>query len=239
MNDLVFEFCRFIKALKPRAIMVENVPGLATDPRLLRFTRSLAAFGYKYRFGVFDAADYGVPQRRRRMILVAAQTMRPEFGTPLKRRKTVRSALAKIVSPASTNDPLHNHPVSRAPHVMDLIRKIPRDGGSRAQLGKDAQLPCHRKCDGFKDIYGRMHWDQPSPTITGGCINPSKGRFLHPEEDRAITLREAALLQGFPAGYKFDMSKGKYPTAQLIGNAFPPAFAARHARALRDLLEID
>jgi DNA (cytosine-5)-methyltransferase 1 len=77
-----------------------------------------------------------------------------------------------------------------------------------------------------------MAWSEPSPTITGGCINPSKGRFLHPEQDRAITLREAALLQGFPKDYRLDLSRGRYPTAQMIGNAFPPAFAARHAKSL-------
>jgi DNA (cytosine-5)-methyltransferase 1 len=81
-----------------------------------------------------------------------------------------------------------------------------------------------------------MAWSEPSPTITGGCINPSKGRFLHPEQDRAITLREAALLQGFPPGYKLDMSRGRYPTAQMIGNAFPPEFAARHAAMLRSII---
>ena len=75
-----------------------------------------------------------------------------------------------------------------------------------------------------------MRWSEPSPTITGGCVNPSKGRFLHPEENRAITLREAAMLQGFPKDYYFDMSRGLYPTAQLIGNAFPPNFAARMRR---------
>lgn len=122
---------------------------------------------------------------------------------------------------------------------MAIIRKIPKDGGSRGQLGREAQLACHRKCDGFNDIYGRMSWEKPAPTITGGCINPSKGRFLHPEQDRAITLREAALLQGFPRTYKFDMSKGRYPAAQMIGNAFPPAFAARHAKVLHGIVSKD
>jgi DNA (cytosine-5)-methyltransferase 1 len=81
-----------------------------------------------------------------------------------------------------------------------------------------------------------MAWSGPSPTITGGCINPSKGRFLHPTQNRAITLREAALLQGFPRRYKFDTSNGRYPAAQMIGNAFPPAFAQRHATALLEMV---
>ena len=78
-----------------------------------------------------------------------------------------------------------------------------------------------------------MAWSEAAPTITGGCINPSKGRFLHPDQDRAITLREAALLQGFPQTYDFDLSKGRYRAAQMIGNAFPPKFAELHAKALR------
>jgi DNA (cytosine-5)-methyltransferase 1 len=77
-----------------------------------------------------------------------------------------------------------------------------------------------------------MSWSEPAPTITGGCINPSKGRFLHPSQHRAITLREAALLQGFPKSYQFDMSRGRYHVAQMIGNAFPPTFAERHARVI-------
>lgn len=78
---------------------------------------------------------------------------------------------------------------------------IPKDGGSRLDLPEHLQLPCHRRCDGFKDIYGRMTWDAVAPTLTTGCFNPSRGRFLHPEEDRAITMREAAILQTFPRRY--------------------------------------
>jgi DNA (cytosine-5)-methyltransferase 1 len=236
MNDLVFEFLRFIKAMRPQAIMLENVPGLARDQRLVRFRRAISAMGYKSCFDVFDAADFEVPQRRRRMILLAARRAKPVFAEPIEERRTVGSVLSDLPRPMASRDPVHNYPAERAPHVMAIIRRIPKDGGSRGELGLDAQLPCHRKCDGFSDIYGRMSWGKPSPTITGGCINPSKGRFLHPEQDRAITLREAALLQGFPGNYKFDMSKGRYPAAQMIGNAFPPAFAAHHARSLHDIV---
>ena len=99
------------------------------------------------------------------------------------------------------------------------------------------QLDCHRRCDGFKDIYGRMAWDDVAPTITGGCFNPSRGRFLHPQQNRAITLREAAVLQTFPRRYRFILSHGKQSIALMIGNAFPPEATRRHAvevaRALR------
>lgn len=236
MNDLIFQFTRFLKVFKPKTVMIENVPGLVDDDRLTRFRGSLSRAGYKSRVGVFDAADFGVPQRRRRMILMAALSERPEFAPPEFERATVRSAIAALPPPGDADDPAHDYPVARAPHVQELISRVPKDGGSRSSLGKDAQLPCHRKCDGFNDVYGRMSWSEPSPTITGGCINPSKGRFLHPEQDRAITIREAALLQGFPRDYKLDMSRGRYPTAQMIGNAFPPKFAARHAAMLRSII---
>lgn len=119
---------------------------------------------------------------------------------------------------------------------MTLIRRIPKDGGSRTDLPHGDQLACHQKFDGFKDVYGRMAWQKPAPTITSGCINPSKGRFIHPDANRAITLREAAILQGFPASYRFDMTQGRYRVARMIGNAFPPEFAEHHARALYEHL---
>ena len=132
-------------------------------------------------------------------------------------------------------------PLACIPDVI-LQRKRCRTPGnssvdSRTDLPEDEQLRCHRGFDGFKDIYGRMAWGKPAPTITGGCINPSKGRFLHPDEDRAVTLREATCLQGFPVSYKFDLTRGRYPAAQLIGNAFPPKFAEHHARSLYRHLE--
>src|SRR5258708_5136039 len=102
-----------------------------------------------------------------------------------------------LPAPGSVDDPLHVRGSQRAAKVEPLIRKIPRSGGSRTSRGARHQLPCHKKTNGFRDIYGRMAWERPSPTITGGCINPSKGRFLHPVAHRAITLREAALLQNF------------------------------------------
>ena len=232
MNDLIFEFSRFIGVFQPKTIMIENVPGLADDRRLARFTRCLAGYGYAYRFDVFDAADFGVPQRRRRMILIAAKGKRPEFAKPVKARSSVEAAIKHLPRPSQSKDPAHNYPVDRAPHVAALIRKIPTNGGSRSALGRKQQLACHRRSTGFKDVYGRMAWGDPSPTITGGCINPSKGRFLHPRQHRAITLREAALLQGFPEDYELDLSRGRYPAAQMIGNAFPPKFAKHHAKVL-------
>lgn len=231
-NDLVLEFGRFVEALLPKAIMMENVPGLLTDYRLTHLQERLDGLGYAHAVRIRDAAQFGVPQRRRRLILLAGRGATPRFAPRRSRRRTVGGAIRRLASPARSKDPAHNYKVHRAKRVMSLIRRIPKDGGSRTSLGNDAQLECHKAFDGFKDVYGRMSWAGPAPTITGGCINPSKGRFLHPEADRAITLREAAMLQGFPSTYKFDLSRGRYTVAQLIGNAFPPRFAEQHARTL-------
>jgi DNA (cytosine-5)-methyltransferase 1 len=127
-------------------------------------------------------------------------------------------------------------PENRTPKVLNVIRLIPKDGGSRRDLPEEFQLECHKRCNGFKDVYGRMAWKKPAPTITGGCFNPSKGRFLHPEEDRAITMREAALLQGFPRRYKFPTTENKSAVALMIGNALPPPFIAAHGRSIKRVL---
>jgi DNA (cytosine-5)-methyltransferase 1 len=120
--------------------------------------------------------------------------------------------------------------------MKKLMNMIPRNGGSRADLPDHYRLACHRKCDGFKDVYGRMSWDCVAPTITTGCFNPSKGRFLHPRLNRAITMREAALLQGFPKRYRFPKPESKIAVAAMIGNALPPPFIAAHARKIRAAL---
>lgn len=230
MNDLVFQFLRFVRVLRPKMIMMENVPGLARNKRLAKFCAVLSSLGYHWTYDVLDAADFGVPQRRRRMILLASLEGPIPFAPKSRILRTVRKAIARIGKPGQSGDPLHDHPAQRSPDVQALIRRIPKNGGGRTALPKRDQLPCHQRIEGFNDIYGRMAWDRPAPTITGGCINPSKGRFLHPSQNRAITLREAALLQGFPRRYFFSLSNGTYPAAQMIGNAFPPAFATKHAR---------
>ena len=232
MNDLVYEFVRFVRTFLPKAVMMENVPGLLTDDRLEQIKRELDDLKYSCDAKVLNAENFGVPQRRKRMILIGLRQGCPAFASPVRRRRTVADAIRQLPTPSVSEDPIHNYSVRRADHVMALIRRIPADGGSRTDLPEEDQLKCHQEFDGFKDIYGRMAWRQPAPTITGGCINPSKGRYLHPSEDRAITLREAAMLQGFPKSYKFDLSQGRYPAAQLIGNAFPPTFAEHHARSI-------
>lgn len=229
-NDLVREYGRLVAQLRPRAVLMENVPGLARDERMTELVDLLEDLGYPARDGhaVLNAADYGVPQNRRRLVLAAVRWQPPTAAAgPRQERRTVRDAIGELPAAGSSGDALHDLPEKRTAQVATLIRQVPADGGSRSSLA--TQLACHDGFDGFKDVYGRMAWDRPAPTITGGCHNPSKGRFLHPEQHRAVTLREAALLQGFPPSYRFRLDRGKLAAALMIGNAVPPAFVEAHA----------
>lgn len=236
-NDLVADFLRFVLRMLPKTVMLENVPALAGDERFQDFRRELEKNGYKTVVDVLNAADYSVPQRRRRLIMLASRLHEPIIAPKSDSRVTVRHAIGDLENPDHSSDQLHAFPENRSRQVKEIIARIPKDGGSRADLGEEFQLDCHKRSDGFRDVYGRMAWDEVAPTITGGCHAPSKGRFLHPFYDRTITLREAALLQGFPQNYEFDVSHGKEAIALMIGNALPPPFIAAQARVLRSALD--
>ncbi len=234
-NDLVFEFMRFVEAFRPKAIMMENVPNLASDNRMLEMLRSLKEWGYYGELDavrVLNAADYGVPQRRRRMILLSGRFGTIPFARPETVQPTVGSAIGELHVPGTGTDPLHDYSMRHSDHVMALIRNVPKDGGSRTDLPEEFRLDCHRRSDGYKDVYGRMAWKSVAPTITSGCFNPSKGRFLHPDQDRAITLREASLLQTFPNQYHISLRRGRSAAAAQIGNALPPLFIKIHAEGI-------
>jgi DNA (cytosine-5)-methyltransferase 1 len=155
------------------------------------------------------------------------------FAPKLKKKVFVKDVLSKIEPPGKSNDPAHNHGEMRSKKVKEIISLIPKNGGSRASLPKRLWLDCHKGGSGFLDVYGRLKWDGFSSTITGGCVNPSKGRFLHPIEDRTITIREAALLQSFPKNYYISMEHGKHHAALMVGNALPPEFIRRQAVHIR------
>ena len=239
-NDLLLEFLRLAEETLPRFVLLENVPGLARDDLFRQFTDGLHALGYGVTNDVLDSADFGTPQRRRRLVLVAGLESQPRLTQGEAQRRTVRDAIGGFASTAGrSGDPLHDHGEQRAKHVRSVIESIPKDGGSRADLGPDEQLECHRQAEAGgagwgREPYGRMAWDGIASTITGGCVNPSKGRFLHPDEDRAITLREALLLQGFPPNHRLSLKRGKYAAAELVGNAIPPPFVRAQASPLRE-----
>lgn len=236
-NDLLLEVLRFVDALRPKAVMIENVPGLADAESFRVFCGRMKDAGYCGDQDVLNAAEYGVPQRRKRLIYVAGLRTEIPFAEPVEGKLTVKDAIGDLPKSGESGDPIHDLRERRTPRIMQLIQRIPQDGGSRKDLPVEDQLDCHKRCDGFKDVYGRMAWNEVSPTITSGCFNPSKGRFLHPEEHRAITMREAALLQGFPGGYKFPKTTSKSSLAMMIGNALPPPFIAAHAKVIRDTLQ--
>ena len=238
-NDLLLDFLRLVYEIQPRFVLLENVPGLARYNLFRQFVHGLNALGFEVADSVLDSADFGTPQRRRRLVVTAGLGREPRLVHGNAKRRTVRDVIGGLASTAGhSGDPLHDHGEQRAALIRSVIESIPKDGGSRADLGPDLQLKCHREAaahgDGWgREPYGRMAWDSLAPTITGGCINPSKGRFLHPDQNRAITLREALLLQGFPPDYRLSLARGKYAAAELVGNAIPPPFVKAQALAFQ------
>ena len=228
---LVLEAVKFARYFKPKVIFFENVPGLERNAVFEELKSSLLRLRYHVSDArILDAADLGVPQRRPRMFLVAARSKRllPKlcsFG--VSPRRTVLQAIGDLASPevgyrSNLLDSLH---FSRRHQQITLerLKHIPKDGGSRASLPDHLVLECHRKLENanhYPDSYGRMAWNEVAPTLTTGCTDLTKGRYAHPEEDRAITLREAARLQTFPDDYIF--AGNAADIASQIGNAVPP-----------------
>jgi DNA (cytosine-5)-methyltransferase 1 len=239
-NDLINEYVRFVEFFKPYTIMLENVPWLVQDILFEEAKNKLQALGYNIDVSIVDVKDYGVPQRRKRLVMVGSRLGPISIAKPNQNIKkvTVRDRIGKLPTPEETKDKLHKIFPNHTPEIQRLIKDVPHDGGSRKDLGKERQLNCHTKENiGFHDVYGRLRWDDYSSTITGGCLNPSKGRFLHPDQDRCISAREAALLQSFPRTYKFQMDVPRASIALMIGNALPPRFSYYQARNIREHLK--
>jgi DNA (cytosine-5)-methyltransferase 1 len=237
-NDLVDEYRRIVEELAPAAVFMENVPGIEHDQRFHRFLARLEELDYSVAWDTLELSEYGVPQRRQRVVVLAGKGFRIPFPRRARRPRTVREAIGDLPSPPDSPNPLHNRITQHDEQALARIRAVPKDGGSRRSWPKEMRLRCHGTFDGFQDVYGRMAWDEPAPTITGGCINASKGRFIHPEQDRAITLFEAALLQSFRRRYHFSLERGRHPAAELIGNALPPVFAEKIGRCIAGALEV-
>jgi DNA (cytosine-5)-methyltransferase 1 len=243
---LVLESLRFIEALRPTMVFFENVPGLGNKPVFQELTTGLSKMGYyandPHRI---DAVDLGVPQHRQRMILIGAKSEQL-LGDVVKIetlvRKTVSDAIGTLPvppvgKPEDDGDSLH-YARRHSPLNIERMRHIPKDGGSRDALPKRLQLKCHKKLkkkkSSYPDSYGRLKWDMVAPTLTTGCTDITRGRYAHPEQDRAITLREAARLQTFSDDYVFTGNAGQIATQ--IGNAVPPEMMAGIARVLYSAL---
>ena len=238
-NSLILEYLRLVKALKPYTIMLENVPALIKYNLFSKMVKELKDAGYKWiDYKIVNVKDYGVPQNRRRLVLVGSRIGEINIAEAIELRKTVREAIGHLPKPEDSNDVLHQVLPTHTPKIQKRIELTPKDGGSRADLPDEYLLDCHDDENvGFNDVYGRLRWDGFSSTITGGCLNPSKGRFLHPEQNRCISAREAALLQSFPPDYKFPEGISKTALALLIGNALPPQFSYIQALNIKKHLE--
>lgn len=226
-NALIKEYVRFVLELKPYTFMMENVPGLVKYDLFKWALKEFENAGYfPPDWKVVNVKDYGIPQSRKRLVLVGSRLAPIKIAEASNVKKTVRQTIGGLPLPDHSDDPLHKIFPTHTPEIYSLIRDIPHNGGSRKDLGPTRQLKCHQKKNiGFNDVYGRLRWDDYSTTITGGCLNPSKGRFLHPDQDRCISAREASMLQSFPENYKFPVDVPRGSLALMIGNALPPAFS--------------
>lgn len=233
-NTLINEYVRFVVDLKPYTFMMENVPGLALDKSFEVALQTFESIGYFTDWKIVNVKEYGVPQSRKRLVLVGSRLAPIQIAHPTNKKKTVRQTIGKLPLPEKSDDPLHKIFPTHTSQIKYFISQIPHNGGSRKDLGESQQLKCHQKENiGFNDVYGRLRWDDCSTTITGGCLNPSKGRFLHPEQNRCISAREASLLQTFPPNYIFPANIPRTKLALMIGNALPPDFSKIQALNLK------
>lgn len=238
-NSLVLRYLAFIEAIRPRFFLMENVRGLTSRRGahyFERFSERAREVGYVVKVAKLNAADFGVPQQRIRVFMVGERTSEDsagfEFPAPRvdpTQYATVRSAIADLPSPPLDGSPHPDYPLhfreARLSRTnLERFRHIP-EGGGRDDLPAHLQLPCHlnNPSHRHKDVYGRMAWERPSPTLTARFDSFSRGRFGHPIEHRTITLREGARLQTFPDF--FDFFGNREQVARQIGNAVPPLLA--------------
>lgn len=240
-NELVYHTIRFVRAFRPKSVIIENVPGLGRNRRCKEVLSALEKLGYNARQYVVNALYYGVPQNRKRLIIVALRGKRstlPESLLPRhSRQRTVREAFEALEREVDPDDPL-NIPRRLSDRILERVRAIPSEGDRRS-LPDRLQLECHKKLavagkGGASGSYARLKWDRPAPTMTTRCTTPACGPFLHPELNRPITLREAAAIQTFPSDYKFVGTRSEIE--RQIGNAVPVKMAASIARTILELI---
>ena len=229
--NLLDDFGRIVREVQPDLVTMENVPRLIEQDIFEGFVAALDSEGYHVDFSVVNCADYGVPQQRNRLVLLASKLGPIKLKgptTPGKEQVTVRKAIASLpplsAGGACSKDPLHRS-CDLSPLNLQRIRAS-RPGGTWRDWDEDLIAACHRKSTGktYPSVYGRMCWDGPAPTMTTQYYGFGNGRFGHPEQDRAISLREGAILQSFARKYKFVPTNALISTksiGRLIGNAVP------------------
>jgi DNA (cytosine-5)-methyltransferase 1 len=233
-RNLFVDFCRVAAAVRPDAILLENVPDIFSADHWRHFLagrRHLVQAGYTVRGGIYNLAGFGLPQERFRAVIMAFRSPFDLPSAPLRPHayRTVRDAIGHLKPLGSgevdPKDPMHAASKHRA-GTLAILRRVPKDGGNRPIGVGPACLDKTRLVHGgYTDVYGRLAWDRPSVTITARCRTPSCGRFAHPEQDRGLTIREAALLQGFSPNYIF---AGPFDDGfKQVGNAVSPLVAKK------------
>jgi DNA (cytosine-5)-methyltransferase 1 len=226
---LLYHFARLAEATMPDIITMENVPTVAKHTVFHDFVDTLKNLGYHVWFNVVDSSQFGVPQMRRRMVLLASKhgdiaMIEPTTIKP----KTVRQVIGKL-QPLKAGESAHDDKLHVSSSLTEKnLRRIQasKPGGTWRDWPEDLVAECHKAETGrtYPGVYGRMEWDKPAPTMTTQCYGFGNGRFGHPEQDRAISLREAAILQSFPRNYAFVPKNGEVSfttLGRLIGNAVP------------------
>lgn len=239
---LLLEFLRLVKTFNPELIFVENVAGMqrlsVTHGPFAEFVSEVSNT-HEVDYGTVLSADYGVPQKRRRLVLVASRL--GDIGLPPATHglladasySTVREWIGDLppIRAGQQHSEVSSHQASRLSALnLERIRATP-EGGDRRDWPQKLWPECHKQdFKGHTDVYGRLSWDKPAPALTTRCISYSNGRFGHPEQDRALSAREAALLQTFPSSFKF---AGRLTSqAKQIGNAVPVVLAERFGHHL-------
>jgi DNA (cytosine-5)-methyltransferase 1 len=233
-KNLLEDFTRFVKYFNPGYIVIENVPGIDRHPEesgLSKFLEFLKANGYSFVKDIVNMCCYGIPQKRVRFLLIAAKGSKKPA---IPHKNTAKPSVMDIIfdlPPIGAGEQSPRYNLHRAAVLSEKnlkrISLTPPNGGTRAAWKDDPelQIPAYRGKDAiFRDVYGRMAWDKAAPTITTRFNSLSNGRFGHPDQNRAISLMEGALLQSFSRGYKF-INDHDVVIARQIGNAVPPKFA--------------
>ena len=242
---LLLAFAQIVEKCPPDFILVENVPGLnnAYGKKIYEeFLKVLKKCGFSEAADLLDAKHFGVPQTRKRFILVASRhgnsISLPVPETDTNRFTTVRRCIKKYpaIADGEASQGYLNHVARKLqPHHKRIVEAVPKDGGSRRDVADTSiLLQCHQKNpNAHKDVFGRMAWDAPGPTLTSRCADVYCGRFIHPEQDRGISLREAAALQTFGDDYEF-FGTSLIGISRQIGNAVPVKLAEQLGKSISD-----
>lgn len=243
---LLLKFGDLVAKAKPAAVVVENVPGIAKVKgfsTFKRFLKTLRNAKYDIDYNVLDAKAFGVPQNRKRLVAIAVRKGKASLPTPIydgrtRNYTTVRQAIDHFpeIKAGEEHSTIPNHVAANVePINIERLKATPPDGGDRRSWPDKYVLECHSNGHvGHTDVYGRLFWDKPSPTLTSKCYSISNGRYAHPEQHRGISLREAASLQTFPDGYEFIGPRTHI--AKQIGNAVPVIFAEALGRHVRKMV---